>query len=521
MSNTIDILLSMYNKGVRIWADNGRILYRAPKGVITPADIQCLRARKAELLEALVATHIVSASEPPLVPRLSSDSVPLTYTQQARWNAFQVIGMCRNTRTCNFSLRLSGDLNIAALKQSFDEIVRRHESLRTRIVDICGTPMQIIDRSNESNLAIIDLTRIARSNVETEARKYVEEVVNEQVDMSVGPLFRAQLLKLGDYDNVLVVALDHIVADGVSIALLTRDIEITYMQAAQGLPLSPPRVVVQLADFAVWQQKNHQSFVKKHDAYWTNHLRGTSRIRMPAYQRPIRVAGSKWEKLPLRFDKEMSAGLNELSRRNGTTLVMSILTAYVASISRWCTQRDLVVGFLTTGRHRPEVGNTIGFFASTIYLRIELDGSDSFLDLLRRVTAEYYAVIEHQDFGLSAIPMPGPDVAHNASFNWFSSPRLTSDDTYISNDQLKDAGAFVRKEPFPFVATSPEMEWDGDLPIYGGEPWLLLSEGIDGIAGVMRYRRARFDSNSMKKCAHNFLSFARIVLEDPLARVAG
>jgi hypothetical protein len=518
MSSTIDILLSMYNKGLKIWADNGRILYRAPKGAITPADIQCLRARKAEILETLVATHIVSTSEPHLVPRLPSDSVPLTYTQQARWNAFLVLGMCRNTRTLSLSLRLSGDLNIAALKMSFDEIVRRHTSLRTRIVDICGTPMQIIDPSNKSDLEIIDLTKIARSNVETEARKYVEDVVNEQVDMSVGPLFRARLLKLGDYDNVLVVALDHIMADGVSIELLMRDIEIMYMQAAHGLPPSLPQVVVQFADFAVWQQKNHQSFVKKHDAYWTNHLRGTSRIRLPAVERPIAVAGSKWEKFPVRFDKEISAGLKELSRRNGTTLPMSILSAYVASISRWCNQRDLVVGFLTTGRHCPEVENTIGFFASTIYLRIELCESDSFLDLLRRVTAEYYAVIEHQDFGLSAVPTLGPDVAQNPSFNWSSSARLTSDDTYISNDQLNDAGALVRTEPFPFVATAPEMEWDGDLPIYGGEPWLLLSEGTDGVEGVMRYRRTRFDSSSMKRLGGNFLSFARKILSDPTSR---
>lgn len=452
-----------------------------------------------------------AASEIILRPRLPNEAIPLTYTQQARWRSFQVIGMERNTRICSTAVRLASTVNVRSLHTAVDEIVRRHESLRTRIVTVDGAPMQIIDQANTGLLEFLELSRISRRiAVESEAQSLVEEVINEPTNMAVGPSFRARLLKLDACHYVLVVALDHISADALSLKLLIRDLFTAYVQITRGLPFSLPPMPVQFADFAVWQHKTHSVRSAAHLHYMKEQFSGAERLRVPAKVIAVHPSQPKWGTIPISYERPLSLGLDRLSQRCGTTLALTVLTTFVARLCHWCQQEDVVVGCVTTGRHRSDIMNVIGFFASTIYLRVQVQSTDSFIQLLRRVTQQYWSAIEKQEFGLSILTVPPPAFAQNASFNWLSGvgpPPSLSDET-------------PKSMRFPFVRTSREMEWDAHLLIYGGEPWLTLSGNANGIQGQIKYRPCHFVARQIEEFRDALTVGARMLLEDPNASVS-
>ena len=396
----------------------------------------------------------------------------------------------RSTRSVPTATRIYGRLNVDTLRRSLDEVVRRHEALRTRIVMIDGSPVQEIDEEWGFELGIIDLTAAEPEIKEAEAKRLVEELVNENIDVAVGPLFAARLLELSDQTHVLVVAMEHTISDGFSLEILSRDIWTLYWQSLRGLPLSLPTVAIQLGDYAVWQQKTSRWWTDKHGTYWKERLADATRVRFPSDRDVEGVSRFRSKNTPIQFGMALTSKLRELARRRHTLLAMTVLTAYVAVILRWQEKWDLLLNFLVNGRHRPELGNTVGFIASSLFLRVQLTQNDTFFTLLECVTKEYYTAYEHCDFGRLSIPFPGPDFKRCTSFNWQTA---LPDNSHVTVGRCagSDGSAdVVEFKPFPFrnAASDTDIEWDGDPEVLNGDPGIGLWDTADGVVGNVWYR---------------------------------
>jgi Condensation domain len=411
-------------------------------------------------------------------PRLPTDEVPLTFSQRWTWT-FVELDKLHTTRSVAVATRLCGPLDDAVLGKSLDELVRRHEALRTRIVTYNGRQWQEIDAPQRNSLQILELADRPQTERECEARRLAEQLIHEPLRISVGPLFAARLLRLGRQEHVLVIAMDHMISDGASIGIVMRDLWAIYAQLQRQPSLSLPSIPVQFADYAVWQHKTHHSWMQDHGSYWNGQLAGARRIdliRSGAARviRPIRVAV-----LPIRIEAGLATALRDLCQREKTTLPMGVLTAYIAAIAHWCDVSDVTVTLISTGRLQAQVRSTVGYFACAMYLRIVPGANDNFVDLLRRVGQVYTDACEHADSGRVAAQRPMPEFISNPRFNWIPAQFNVSPTGYLRNPGMNDAGLEEHR-----FETSQRNDFDAQ----GGGPELLLSESGGTIEGGIWYR---------------------------------
>lgn len=518
MRSAADVILALRLKGVRIWSDKGRLRYKASKGVVTPADIQKLSALKVEIL-AIVQQSSREPTELRLVPRAIAEKVPLTFTQQSWWN---LMGLEKrhSTRSVFTAVRLLGPLNVPALGQSFSELVRRHQTLRTRIVTVDGVLQQVVCDEPSDALELIETSCTLEGESEAEAERLTLEVVTNAIDVSIGPLFAARLIKLRDNDHVLVVAMDHLISDAASMGILLQDVWTLYGQYREGVPVGLPKLPVQFADYAVWQQKSHSSWTEKHGAWWANHLAGGRHVRLFADGKVTQAVGPKPASLPIRFGKTLSAGLRDLSRKERTTLAMTVLCAYGALAFCWSNTTNLVVPFVTMGRTYAELERVIGFFGCPLFLRLQLHDDDSFLDLLRRIGEEYPTACEHYDSGNVGAQIPRPEFTRNVTFNWYPAEfcvHPAAFTAFVGGAAAPGLSKHLRLQPFmvdkPLHAVlGSDVEWDGE----GG---LQLTDSEEGITGVIAYRTERTAAGQVSRFGRNLALFAERLLKDPHGRV--
>ena len=503
-----DILFKMRCKGVRIWADNGRLRYHAPDGPLNAEETENLRARRTEILEFLQRARPSAEIGPELAPRSHSEPVPLAFSQQWWWNGFE-LDRRPSLRMVFEALRLSGRLSTPALRRSLTELVCRHEALRTRIVDSGEQLTQHIDPPIEPILETINLSRLSEKERGIEIRRLAEQIVNEPFWVSSGPLFAVRLLRLADREHVLVIALDHMISDAASLGILRHEMFTLYAQCVRGLPCSLAKIPIQFADYAVWQQRADPLWRQRHGPYWMQRLSGAEPIKLFADERLQSTPVVRWAMLPIEFGEVLSSTLRALSSVQRTTCVMSVLTAYVACILRVSGRTDVVVPFVTSGRLYPQVHNTIGFFGTPMLLRIELREGDSYLDLLVRVTQEYAAAYEHQDSCRMARQIPCPEVMRNPSFNWIPREFHTSHGAESHEHGLEDP---LSMEQYHLDIVLRDVDW-------GSQLGLLISDTNDGISGGLRYRSDMFSLSTMERLLRTFRACAEALANEPKARV--
>lgn len=472
----------------------------------------------ARLIERL-RSEAPTASVPhlPLTPRPPSSRAPLGLPQRWWWSLTQV-DINRSYRSLSTAVRVSGPLNVDALKRSFAELVRRHEALRTSIVKAGGVNEQVIAAPFEYDLDVVALTEPSQEEREHAAARIFATLCDELLDVAVDPLFVAKLVKLADDDHVLIIALDHLVADAASMVVILRDVWTLYAQFDQGRPLSLPPIPLQFADYAVWQQDTRQSWIATHGAYWNEHLAGAQRIRLFGDEEAPKATRRGFGAAPMDFGKTVTAGLRELCRRERSTLAMSVLTAWVALVSRWCDRQDVVVPFLAMGRPGPEVENTVGCFVSPLYLRFAVHPDDTFLDLLKRVTEEYATAFEHDDLGHLGAQIPRPECTYNSCFNWHPKEFHLDPVTFLismDSSEVEGLGDALTLRPFDV----PEPDAESDDMVWDDEPGLFLAETPDEVAGLLLYRVERVASSTAEKLVRNLIAFAETLVAEPSTRL--
>src|SRR6202035_457035 len=280
-----------------------------------------------------------------------------------------------------------------------EDVVRRHEVLRTSFAERDDLPVQVVGPPSPVSVPLVDLRVLPDASRLPEALRRCAELSRQPFDLACGPLLRASLLRLGGEEHLLSVVLHHIVCDAWSTGLLVREVAAVYSALGAGLAgANLPAPAVQYADFAIWQRHWLQGeALEAQLAYWRRRLAGPLRpLRLPRRRRPG-TATLRSATVSAVLPATLLAQLQMLGRREGATLFMTLLAAFQGLLHRYSGQDDVAVGSPIANRNRIEIEPLIGFFTNTLVLRTDLAGNPSFRELLRRVREVALGAYAHQD----------------------------------------------------------------------------------------------------------------------------
>ncbi|HTG36419.1 MAG TPA: condensation domain-containing protein, partial [Thermoanaerobaculia bacterium] len=437
----------------------------------------------------------------PLLPVPRTGRLPLSFAQQRLWFLDQ-LEPGRATYNVPVALRVSGPLDSVVLTAVLTEIARRHEGLRTTFPMVEGEPEQRVHPAGPVALPIVDLSGLVAPAREAEARRQAGGEADRPFDLVRGPLFRAQLLRLGPEDHVVSVTMHHIVSDGWSMGVLTREVAALYEAFAAGLPSPLPELPVQYADYSAWQRARLSGEALERElGFWRQRLDGAPAVLELPLDRPrpaVRSARGGW--VPVRLSPELGRSLVELSRRSGATPFMTLLAGLDVLLGRYSGQEDLTVGTPVAGRTRLETEGLIGFFVNTLALRVDLSGAPSFVELLPRVRERALEAHAHQEVPFERLVedlAPERSLSHSPLFQVM----------FALQNAPRETLELPRLVLRPFSSDRRSAKFDLTL---------ALSEGADqGFAGGLEYDAALFDPAMIERLAGHFQRLLEAVLAAP------
>ena len=291
------------------------------------------------------------------------------------------------------AFRLTGPFNEEALCKSVQEILNRHEILRTTFVTVDGKPQQIISAPFTIEVPIIDLQEVTEEEREVEVQRLMKEE-NRPFDLARGPLIRVKLLRFHEQEHLLIYNVHHIICDAWSIEIFHQELSVLYRFYCDGVSPSLAPLPLQYADFSLWQRDRVEGNVGAQElAYWKQQLANVpSSLPLPTdYPRGL-IQSFRGGWLDRLFPSELSAKLRELKKREGCTLFIILLGGLQLLLQRYSGLRDILVGAPIAGRNRLEFEQLIGCFLNNLVLRTDLSGNPTFRQLLRRVREVYNAL---------------------------------------------------------------------------------------------------------------------------------
>src|SRR5262249_16976679 len=396
-------------------------------------------------------------------------------------------------------LRMRGTLDIPALEKSLNEIVRRHEVLRTTYTLRYGHPVQTTSSHQQLRLSQTNLDSLPAPEREDAVQAFIAEEARRPFDLETGPVIRANLLRLSDDEYILVLNTHHIASDGWSMGLFVRELTELYSAFVQGKPSPLPELPAQYADFAVWQRKwIRDEVLEKHLAYWTKQLENApTAIELPSDRPRPAVQSFKGEIVRVVFPNALKESLNKLSHREGSTLYMTLLAAFQTLLFRYTGQEDVVVGSPIANRNYGEIENLIGFFVNALTLRTKLSGNPTFRELMGRVRDVALEAYAHQDLPFEKL-VEEFDPERSLGFNPLFQILFV----------LQNAPKYALELP------GLNLEW---LPIYNGtakfDLALHVAERPEGLACMMEFNTDLFDSSTIAR----MLGHWRVLLEAVVA----
>jgi hypothetical protein len=329
---------------------------------------------------------------------------PASFAQQRLWYLDQLIpgNTIYNVPTV---IRLTGSLKLAALEQTFNEIVRRHETLRTTFIVLDGQPLQAIPAESYANapsltipLCVLDLQELPADRQEVKAKSIISAEIEHPFDLSSGPLLRVILLVLSETEHILLLNMHHIICDDWSMGVLIRELGTLYAAFAQNQPSPLLELPLQYADFAHWQREWLQGEVLQTQlAYWRKQLNGISILHLPTDKPRPAIQSYQGATQFLELPKKLIDALEKLSQQESVTLFMTLLATFQTLLYRYTHQEDITVGSPIANRNHSEIEGIIGFFVNSLVLHSNLSGNPTFRELLGRVREVTLGAYSHQD----------------------------------------------------------------------------------------------------------------------------
>lgn len=457
------------------------------------------------LLEKMLKESSTDTAPVHIIPRREDHrTVPLSFAQQRLWFLDQL--MPKNpVYNLSLAMRYKTLLNVAVLEKSINEIVRRHESLRTTFIKQGDQPVQQIAPNLTISLPIIDLRKLSLAEREAEAVRLSTEEARRSFDLARGPLLRTTLLRLGEADFVFLLTMHHIVSDGWSLQVFAREFSALYSAFTAGKPSPLAELPIQYPDFALWQRESLQGEVLDRQLdYWKRQLADLPVLQLPTDRPRPPVAYFHGDQHNTELSPKLLAGLKRLSTQSGATLFMVLLAAFTVLLHRYSSQDDILVGIPIAGRNRPELENLIGFFVNTLVLRADISGNPTFRELLKQVREATLA-----DFANAEVPFeklveelqPARDLSRNplcqVAFQLFN-----------ASNEGQQVGA-----------SSADS-----LPIKRGTAVfdLVLSMWEDGerLAGYYEFNTDLFDTATISRMSGHYQTLLESIVADPDSRLS-
>jgi amino acid adenylation domain-containing protein len=436
------------------------------------------------------------------IPR--PERLPLSYAQQRLWflQQYETNQSLYNIPTV---VRLRGPLNIGALEQAISEVVNRHEALRTSFQVVEGNPVQVIRPAEKISLRVWDLTGMHEEKKQERKSQIIAEQIGTPFSLETNPLLRAELVREGEQDHVLVVVMHHISSDGWSLGIFTRELAQLYESFSNGRASTLEELPVQYADYALWQKKRLQGeLLERQLEYWKKQLADAPELLELSIAKP-RPAVQSHEGSYCNFEisQELFANVQELSHREGVTLFMVMLAAFQLLLQRYSGQQEIVVGSPIAGRNCKEVEGLIGFFVNTLALRTKLAGNPNFYELLGRVKKTALEAYSNQDVPFERLVeelQPERNLSRSALFQVM----LVLQNTPATKWEL--AGLALEQEE---VATKIARF---DLAIQ-------LREEQGHLQGRLTYRKDLYEDNAIRRLTEHLETLLRNAITTPDARI--
>lgn len=373
-------------------------------------------------LARLIASRIAGGLQHDELPieAVSRDAdLPLSFAQQRLWLMDQ-IEPGSPIYNIHVPLRLTAQLDVVALKRTVDELLHRHEVLRTTFVLKDDGPVQVIAPPRPTPMPIIDLSQIDEQRREGELLRLAHAEAGLPFDLTNGPLLRVRLLCLGPQEHVLLFTLHHIVGDGWSMSVLVKEVAALYSAFSEGSLVTLPELTIQYADFAHWQRRRLDGDVLEELlAYWKDQLRDLPSMDLPSDRPRPSALSFRGGRQRVVLGEDVTEAIKSLSAQEGTTLFMTLLAAFQVLLYRYSGQEDVVVGSNIAGRNHKEIEGLIGFFINNLVLRTDLSGNPTFRQLLGRVRDVCLNAYAHQDLPFDLLVeelQPDRSLSHNPLF---------------------------------------------------------------------------------------------------------
>lgn len=375
---------------------------------------------------AALSAHIVwllqhGESRQVAIPRVERDQeLPMSFAQQRLWFLDKLVP---NNPFYNIAtaIRITGQLNLLALERSLNEIVRRHEVLRTTFPEVDGRPVQVIAPDLQLTVSLIDLSQLSLGEQTSEVQRLALAEARSTFDLANGPLVRLVVLRQALQEHVALLTMHHIISDGWSTGVFVRELGTLYAAHLRGEQSPLPDLSIQYADFALWQRQWLDKGVMDDDLqYWRRCLAGASpSLTIPTdHPRPA-VQTFRGARHPIAFSKQLTDRLKAFSRGENVTLFMTILAAFDSLLQRYSGEDDIVVGTPVANRDWAETEDLIGFFVNSLPLRTSLAGNPTFRELVQRVRETASDAFVHHNLPFEQLVddlQPERDLSRNPLF---------------------------------------------------------------------------------------------------------
>ncbi|HEY9674007.1 MAG TPA: amino acid adenylation domain-containing protein [Waterburya sp.] len=452
---------------------------------------------------------------------------PASFAQQRLWFIDQLVpgNAFYNVPT---ALRLTGKLNLTALEQTFNEIVHRHEALRTRFGQVEGQLVQVIAPTLTLNLPVIDLQSLSTNEREPKAKRILNTEFERPFNLATEPLLRLRLLKLDETEHILLLNLHHIICDDWSMGVLIRELSAIYTAFAQKQPSPLPELPLQYADFAHWQREwlqgatpespLQESPLQRQLAYWRQQLNGSPTLNLPTDRPHLAIQRYRGATQFLELPPSLSAALEQLSQHEGVTLFMTLLAAFQTLLYRYTQQEDIAVGSPIANRNRSEIEGLIGFFVNTLVLRTNLSGNPTFLELLSRVREITLGAYAHQDLPFEKLVeelQPERNLSRHPLF------QVVFGFENAPMEALELPGLTLSPLTIDLKTTRFDLEflmWEASEGFRSlwGEQW----EHSKGLRGVVVYNTDLFDAATITRMLGHFRTLLEGIVANPHTKIA-
>ncbi|HEX5708647.1 MAG TPA: amino acid adenylation domain-containing protein, partial [Pyrinomonadaceae bacterium] len=442
---------------------------------------------------------------PPIRHGERDERPPLSFAQQRLWLLDQ---LAPGNPFYNVSggVRLKGALDVEALRRSVNEIVSRHEALRTGFAAPDGEPYQMVADEISLTLPVLDLSHLDERERERRLARHIRRDARAPFDLKEAPALRVSLVRLSEREHVLLLTAHHIVFDGRSIEVFVKELGALY-EAFRGEARALGELPVQYADYACWQRRHLAGgeLFKSQLDYWKKQLGGDLPVlELPADRLRPPVQTFQGARHPFALEHELADALRALGKRHGATLFMTLLAAFKVLLYRYTGQADIVVGSPVAGRNRLEIENLIGFFVNTLALRTDLSGRPSFEDLLGRVRETAVDAYANQDVPFEQVVeelQPDRDLTHSPLFQVMFS--------------LRRSAAYALE--LPGLSLS-QFETDTETAKF--DLALQLEETTEGLSGYFEYSTELFEPERVARMARHFQTLLSSVASDPARAVS-